>query len=340
MLQTLVHLMFSDGETIQFAAQSGRRLMDEATRNGIRLASDCKTGTCLTCKCDLKAGSVDYEDIDEIALSDEEQSAGAIVPCQARATSSRIELALSYTRASQFPPKSRRISVTEVARLSASVYEVIGKVQGGQMFPFLSGQYVNITVPGAIAVRSYSMMTAPGDDQVGFLIRTLPSGAMSEYLTERCKVGDVLTIKGPFGKFYRRDDVDSMILVAGGTGLAPILSILRDLEKMGRTSARMFLAFGVTDERDAFYLDRLDALKTRFPNLTTAVAAMHHEAGWSGRSGTAVDLLDANVLPALEAATAYLCGPPPMIRSARLRLEALGVGQAQIYAEEYQPSGT
>jgi benzoate/toluate 1,2-dioxygenase reductase subunit len=339
MNKATIELEFSDGESTRFVADNDLSLVDAARQAGVRLATDCLSGTCQTCKCDLVRGEVGYDDADEIALEDNEREAGAILPCQARPISSEIKLRLSYTRASQFPPRTRKLRLSSISRVSDSVYEVRGGCQGGKMFPFLAGQYVNLKIPGADTIRSFSMMTAPGQDEIGFLIRTISEGAMSNYLTRLAKVGDVLQMTGPFGTFYRRRTTGPRIMVAGGTGLAPILSILRDLQQDGDASGPIVLAFGVNSDRDAFYHSELGALMSVFDNLKVLRAARTHSDSWQGRSGTAVDLLDSAIEKTGSGATVYLCGPPPMVESARSKLLASGVDRSRIFAEEFQPSG-
>lgn len=339
MTGTSVELTFSDREVVSFIADKSVSLLEAARKNGVHLASDCLSGTCQTCKCAMTGGEIAYEDERAISLDDGARAAGAILPCQAKPVSDAIKLNLPYTRTSQLPRRARKFLITAIKRVSDSVFEVIGKCQGGRMFAYLPGQYVNLTVPGTTIIRSYSMMTPPEQDEIGFLIRTLPNGAMSTYLSTSAKAGDVLPMTGPFGTFYRRRETGTCIMIAGGTGLAPVLSMLRERARRRDTAGPIVIAFGVNTDRDLFYRTELEALKATFPDLHVLVAAMSHGDGWRDSTGTAVDLLTGDLVGVPSAATAYLCGPPPMVESARHKLLEMGVSRAQIFAEEFQPTG-
>ncbi|MEP9355435.1 2Fe-2S iron-sulfur cluster binding domain-containing protein [Xanthobacter sp. KR7-65] len=339
MTVTTIELTFSDREVVSFIADRSMSLMEAAAKNGVRLASDCLSGTCQTCKCEMASGKIAYEDEHEIALDDGERAAGAILPCQAKPLSDVIRLSMPYTRISQLPRRSRKLVITAIRRVSDSVFEVAGKCHGGRMFAFLPGQYVNLSVPGTDAVRSYSMMTPPEQEEVGFLIRALPNGAMSTYLSASAKAGDVLSITGPFGTFYRRRETGTCIMVAGGTGLAPMLSMLRERARRRDTDGPVVIAFGVNTDRDLFYRNELEALKAIFPGLRVLVAAMSHGDDWQDATGTAVDLVTSDLIGPPPTATAYLCGPPAMVEGARRKLLDMGMSREQIFAEEFQPTG-
>src|SRR5699024_2863745 len=118
-------------------------------------------------------------------------------------------------------------------------------------------QYMNIAVPETDQARSYSFSSGPKADSASFMVRNTPGGAMSTYLTERAAVGDRLTISGPFGTFFLRPPQRRVLLLAGGTGLAPILSILEKLENDG-TGHPVHLVYGVTSDSDVVRLDVLD----------------------------------------------------------------------------------
>ena len=143
--------------------------------------------------------------------------------------------------------------ITEFTRLSPSTVSFAIEIPNRDELVFLPGQYVNIAVPGTDESRSYSFSNAPDDKSLTFLVKLTPGGVMSTYLDERAKVGDQLTFTGPNGSFFLREGQGPALLLAGGTGLAPILSILRKMRSGG--SRPMHLIYGVNTDDDAVELE-------------------------------------------------------------------------------------
>jgi NAD(P)H-flavin reductase len=202
---------------------------------------------------------------------------------------------------------------------------------------FLPGQYVKIAVPGAGAWRSYSFANAPAEDrEAEFFIRVLDQGVMSEYVAGRVAVGGMLEIEGAFGHFYLRPSPRPVLMVAGGTGLAPMLSMLEHMSRTGHHPSRLSLLYGVNRADEFFALERLEAHATKL-GLDVRLAAVEGGGPSGTRAGVVTDLLD-GIADASER-DAYLCGPPGMIVAAQTRLQQAGVPSPRIYAEKFLPSG-
>jgi NAD(P)H-flavin reductase/ferredoxin len=332
-----IELIFSDGERFTFAARADESVLAAARRHGLAMASDCESGECQTCRGTLRSGAVDYPDGLAISLTDAEVATGAARCCVARPRADLI-VELPYNRASLLPVKTAYLSVVAVERLCDSAVALRGKLMRNAKLAFYAGQYVNLTVPGTTHQRAYSMANSPEEpDALEFLVRLLPGGAMSEFLRAGPAPGTVIALKGPHGVFYRRERDAPMLMIAGGTGLAPMLSMLRQLVARGASRRRITLCFGVTASGDLFGLDALDRLAETLPGLERRVAIMRPDAGWSGVAGLVTDLLRPDDLA--QSPDAYLCGPPPMIAAARAWLTAHGLPPAHIFAEEFVPTG-
>jgi NAD(P)H-flavin reductase len=203
-------------------------------------------------------------------------------------------------------------------------------------FPFYAGQYANLTVPGTTQRRAYSMANPPEPSApLEFLVRLLDGGAMSDFLRAGPAPGTVIELKGPHGTFYLRESTAPLLMVAGGTGLAPILSMLEQLARRG-TQRRITLCFGVTRRGDLFGLDRLARLADALPGLERRVAMVEPDETWSGVRGAATDLLQP--ADAAAAPDAYLCGPPAMVAAGRSWLAAQGLAPDRVFAEEFVPT--
>jgi NAD(P)H-flavin reductase/ferredoxin len=334
----VIHLLFADGERFTLPARDDETVLNAARRHGLSLASDCESGDCQTCAATLKAGDVVYPDDFESTLTDADRAAGIMLSCMASARGD-VTLELPYTRASLLPVRTAYLSVTAVERLCDSAVALRGTLMRNAKLEFYAGQYVNLTVPNTTHVRAYSMSSPPEEPAaLEFLVRLLDTGAMSDFLRATPAPGTVITLKGPYGVFYRRERDAPMLMVAGGTGLAPMLSMLRQLAARGASRRRITLCFGVTAQGDLFGIHEIDRLAEILPGLERRVAVMTPDAAWTGVRGVVTDLLQPADLEQLP--DAYLCGPPPMIAAARDWLTAHGLPPVHIYAEEFTPSGT
>jgi benzoate/toluate 1,2-dioxygenase reductase subunit len=200
---------------------------------------------------------------------------------------------------------------------------------------FLPGQYVNVTVPGTGAHRSYSFSSAPGGDEASFLIRNLPGGVMSGYLSDRAQPGDAVTLTGPMGAFYLRPVTRPQLWLAGGTGLAPFLSMLEQLAEQG-TDQPVRLYYAVTRAADLVELDRVQALAARIGGVEviTILAAAGDD---HPRKGFVTDHLTADDLNGGDV-DVYLCGPPPMVDAVRTHFATLGVEPGNFFYEKFNPT--
>lgn len=326
-------LEFADGERVPVAFRPGATVFEAARSGGIRLAHDCLAGTCATCKGTLVAGSVDYAvPTDDLALvpgRDDE-----VLACSAR-MQSPVHVRFDYTRASVIPAKKRKLRVTHVERQGTRVWRVLCRSE--RKIDFLPGQYVRVTPPGLAAPRAFSPASLP-DHEVEFLIREVDQGAMSLYLAQRCAVGDVWEMTGPFGTFHRRHARAPALYVAGGTGLAPIVSLLREQQRLGAPQAPARLVFGVARAEELFYRDALAHLQREMPQLGLDICVGADAVPGAVR-GTVLDAITASHVEALGAdGVAYMCGPPGMLQAVRRTLQSFGLREDRLLCEEFVAS--
>lgn len=309
---TDIAITFADGERLVFPCPPEGSVLAAAERAGHALAHNCRAGTCRTCVASLPHG-------------------GEVLLCQQPARPG-FAAGVSYRRTELSAPTLRRAKINGFERLSRSVWRLRCRLQFP--LPFLPGQYVEVSLPGIDGARCFSMANAPGETEQVFYIRDLPEGAVGRYLAERAKPQDPFTVRGPFGVFYLRATPGPKLFVAGGTGLAPIMSMLRTLDKTEH-GAPLALVFGVTNAADAFALDELRELASRL-RLELIVTAQEAPGEWPGSVGTAVAALD-DVRPEFlsEAARTYLCGPPGMVAASRQAMARRGGDPARMFNEEF-----
>jgi methane monooxygenase component C len=314
-----------------------------ALRQGYILLTECREGACSTCKAYLVEGDYDELLTHSIhALSPAEEEEGFILSCRLQP---RSDLVIEYDypadRIERFAEGVWSGQVVELERRSDTVMRVVVRTLAAQeAVTFDPGQYVRLTLPAAGTSRDYSMANLASDGrELEFLIRVMPGGAFSGYIADRAKVGEMVTVEGPFGKFCLRPTPDlTPVFVAGGTGLAPIMSMLRSLAAEGSTEPTT-LVFGNTNAGDLFFGRELEELAKALPGLLVHRCLVNPGPDWPGDVGLVTDAIAAHV-ETPQAHSWYLCGPPPMIAATKDLLAGWGVPRTQIFEETFIPSGT
>jgi len=335
-----VTLVFEDGRSERIHADENDTIYIACLRNKIRILTDCLEGACATCKAHCVEGDYDLDDISEEALSEGEVSQREVLTCQMHARSDCvIEFPYESRLAIKQEPKTWICEVVAIEQVSSTVERLDVRIvtENNDGLGFLPGQYVNLSVPGTDNYRSYSFSNPPHQTEVlSFFIKVLEYGVMSDYVRERAEPGDPITMKGPFGHFYLREPVRPILMVAGGTGLAPMLSMFDQMVELGRTSQPINLLVGANEPSELFSLDVLDHYKSRGLSLKTEIAVVNGDPEWSGNVGHVTDLLHEDFIN--SEADIYLCGPPPMIEVAENWLSERGVNSKLIHSEKFLPS--
>ncbi len=329
-----IMLTFADGDRVRIASRSGETILAAARRAGIPLSSDCEVGDCQTCRATCVAGNVEYDELSSISLSQEEVDGGEILPCVTMAAGD-LELRIPYERAKLVPVKQFSVKIEEIRRLSGSVVAVTARMLGLVPLRFLPGQYVQLQVPETSEWRSYSMANAPGEERIlEFYVRLLDDGVMSRYLIERAAPGDVLRSRGPQGTFYLRSGVRPLLMVAGGTGVAPMVSMLRQMIASGEHRP-VTLCFGVTEVSDLFLVDDLAGIARSLPECELRMAIARGSPRPDFHSGFVTDLIGNE---SAVNSDIYLCGPPAMTDLARTIVTKYGAVPSSTFSERFVPT--
>ncbi|MFU8865736.1 MAG: benzoate 1,2-dioxygenase electron transfer component BenC [Rhodobacterales bacterium] len=328
-----IALNFEDGVTRVIQCDDDEKVTDAAFRQKINLPMDCRDGVCGTCKCFAEKGEYELEFYMDESMSEEEAEQGYVLTCQMIPESDCVLRVPASSAVCKTAPEAVAGAVVGVDRLSETSFAL--RVTLNKPVNFLPGQYVNVTVPGTGKHRSYSFSSAPGASEGTFLIRNLPGGVMSSYLGERAQPGDAVTLTGPMGAFYLRPIARPQLWLAGGTGLAPFLSMLEQVAEQGADHP-IVLYYAVTRAADLVELDRVQQLAGKIGNVTviTILAApedAHDRKGFVTDHVTAEDLNDGDC-------DVYLCGPPPMVDAVRAHFAKLGQEPANFYFEKFNPT--
>ncbi|NBF04273.1 2Fe-2S iron-sulfur cluster binding domain-containing protein [Pseudomonas sp. Fl5BN2] len=331
-----IALNFEDGVTRFVSANAGETVADAAYRQGINIPLDCRDGACGTCKCFAEAGRYELgEDYIEDALSADEAEQGFVLTCQMRALSDcvvRVPASSAVCRAGQ---ASFDAQISRLQQLSDSTIALSIKGEALSRLAFLPGQYVNLGVPGSGQTRAYSFSSLQRDGEVSFLIRNVPGGLMSSFLTGRALAGDSMTLAGPLGSFYLRDIRRPLLLLAGGTGLAPFTAMLEKIAEQG-SEHPLHLIYGVTNDFDLVELDRLEDFAARIPHFSFSACVASPESQYP-RKGYVTQHIEPAHLNQGDV-DVYLCGPPPMVEAVSRYIREQGIVPANFYFEKFAAS--
>jgi NAD(P)H-flavin reductase/ferredoxin len=334
-----IELTTRDGQAFGFACAPGQDVLAAAAAAEITLPSQCRRGSCGACHATVTEGAYSLGEHSADALPSGDPQ--AVLLCRTTPSGDlRVAAPYDHTKVLLQPVAVRtaRIAVLETIAEDTCRLELLLEPDdaNGSAAEFEAGQFVELALPEAGVRRPFSLAnTSNWEGRLEFLIRLRPEGEFSAYLRERAQQGDVLTVHGPQGGFGMiADSLRPRWFVAGGTGLAPVLSMLRRMaEYQEMNDARLF--FGVNRESELFMLDELDALQAALPQLRVELCVREAADGWRGANGTPVDALAAALADAGAAPDLYVCGPPAMVSAAQAVAARSRVPSAQFVSERF-----
>src|SRR5690625_3053700 len=329
-----VALSFEDGVTRIIRVGAFETIMDAAYKARINIPSDCRDGACGTCKSLCISGTFDPGDFIDDAMTEDELERGYILPCLAEPESDMIievpgTSEMAKTSASEF-----EATISELTHHSDSTVSFSLDVTDRENLAFLPGQYMNVTVPGTDQIRSYSFSSCLKDEVSSFMVRITPQGAMSDYLRDRAAEGDKITMSGPYGSFFLRAPQRRMLLLAGGTGLAPLLSMLEKMVNDNETQPA-HLIYGVSNDIDVVGLELLEAYTEKLPNFTYSYCVANPESVHENKGYVTGFITDEHLDDGND--DVYLCGPPPMVNAVEGWFRDEGITPANFYLERFAP---
>ena len=338
-----VHTVRLEPVGVEMEVEEGETVLDAAFRQGVALPHGCKEGQCSACKCILNEGDIEMLKYSTFALSDPERENGQILLCRTLVYSD-IEVELLNFDEEEL---SRSIAVKEfkgrLTNVEPLTHDIVRiAIELDEPMKFWAGQFVDLTLADAGITRSYSMGNPPSEPKrLEFIIKKYPGGAFSTAIDE-AGIGAPITLKGPYGSCSRRENREGpMILVGGGSGMAPLLSILMDQAASGETRPVRFY-YGARTAKDLFKLDLFNELEAKMPDFKFVPALSDPEEGdgWTGEVGFIHEVLRRHIMDMddIEEADAYGCGPPPMIDSATPIMHIAGIDPARMYFDKFTPA--
>jgi CDP-4-dehydro-6-deoxyglucose reductase len=320
-----------------FSVAPERPVLDAALDAGLNLPHSCKGGNCGACRVRLLEGEVTYPNGRPLGLSDTEVADGFILLCQARAVSDlRIE---AFERSTPDESIIKRVPgrIVRTQPLSHDVMGVFLRLPAAESFDFQPGQYIDVMLPGGRR-RSFSIASPPHDSRLLELhVRRVQGGEFTDPLFAdphvHPKRSMLLSIEGPLGQFVYRPTDAPMLLVGGGTGLAPLKSILRHVIE-NDLPRRMTLYWGVRSERDLYAHGELMELVRRAPAFHYEAVLSEPSSAWTGRRGWVHEavLQDFELLAATDI---YASGPPAMIAAVRGEFALRGADPSRVFFDSF-----
>lgn len=319
---------------VVFHVEPEEKLLEAATRQGIRIYSECEFGGCGTCRIKVVQGAVQYEDdFLPMSLSDEEHAEGFAAACQAM-LSENIKVSLSNHI--DVLPETQELSleVAEVCELTQGVRKLV--LQGAELtnVPYLPGQYLNILLDDGRS-RSFSMSGATAQQgQVQLHVREIEGGRFTQSELPALPVGQRLQVQLPMGTFYYHErDWRPMIFMATGTGIAPIRAILESLLD-DEDCPPVHVYWGMRRVEDLYLAQEFEQWASRLCDFNFTPVLSAPDSSWTGKTGYIQDAVCADYDDLSEHAF-YLCGAPLMIQDARKKLLAQQADSRYIYADAF-----
>ena len=306
-------------------------VLTAALRQGIDFPNSCRVGGCATCKCTLVEGEVKELTETGYLLSAEEIEQGTILACQSvPKTDVRIEVDLSKNAGK----RKVRGRVVAQEKVTHDITHLL--VQLDEPLDYRAGQFANLSFDARPGVtRSYSFATPSRDDgKVGFFVRKVPGGQLSTLVNDEDVRGQTVVLEGPQGDFWLREGDAPVVMVAGGSGLPPILAMLEEAVTAG-VSRSVTLLFGAREAKDLYALEAIESIRRRWKGSFRFVPVLSNaegDASWTGERGFVTEKLRALVE---EGSHAYLCGPPVMIDAAVEQLGKLGVARDHVHFDRF-----
>ncbi|HEY9135843.1 MAG TPA: 2Fe-2S iron-sulfur cluster binding domain-containing protein [Pseudomonadales bacterium] len=315
---------------------SKETILHAALKQGIKFPHSCRVGGCAMCKCQLKEGKVKELTEKSYILSAEELQTNYILACQSLPKSD-VSIAVDFSRA-EIPEhvlEKTKGKIVAQNKLTHDIAEIV--ITTERPIEYTAGQFAELSVPDVTDLpRSYSFAQAPGknDQELHFFVRAVPNGELSNWLLGDKATGTEVTLEGPYGDFYLRSGDGPMLCIAGGSGLAPVLSLLEDALIKGCKRKAVFL-FGARSQKDLYCLEAIEKIAAQWQGDFKFVPVLSEEpedSGWAGARGFVTAAMAEYCSKDHQL---YMCGPPPMIDAAIDEAKKIGIEDSQIHFDKF-----
>jgi len=324
-------------EKLHFPCEANETVLDAALKQGVALSYGCKNGLCGSCKGQLISGQISYADGQPDGISNEEVRDGDVLFCKAIPLSD-LSIRVKVVRQDQvIQVKKLPARVKQVTHLSDDVIRLILQLPAIEPFNFKAGQWINFILKDG-KKRAFSIANAPNEqNELELQIRHALGGVFTDYVFNNMQVGAVLQIEGPHGTFYYQQDENAILLVAGGTGFAPIKGILEQVLE-NKPDYPIHLFWGLRTEKDLYLQDLIKQWTDQHGIQYTPVLSEPGENHqWDGKTGYVHEAV-LQQYPKLSEFSVYMAGPPQMIESCKKAFTAAGLDDNRLYYDSFDYS--
>ena len=311
----------------------GDTILNAALKSGVQFPHGCQSGNCGACKSRLFSGDIQMSPYSEFALTKEEEESGLILACRSVPWSDCDLAYLEEDDLATFPIRELDCRVQKIEQYTHDIVRVCLDINSGGPFNFASGQYAKVSFD-KFPSRDYSMANLPTDNFIEFHIRQISGGLTSTHANKKLVIGETVSLEGPFGvSYFRENHTGPLIAIGGGSGLAPINSIVETaLEKNRKRPIHLY--FGARDTRDVYLESHFSNLANNHENFTYTCVLSEPKEHTKYRTGHLFEAVS-NDFNSLDGAKAYLAGPPIMVETCVKELCDLGIRQEDCHADAF-----
>lgn len=324
---------------VSFEVPSGQSILEAGLAQGFAMPHSCTVGTCGECKCKKEEGTVREMNNFAYVLTAEELQTDVIITCQA-APKSDVTITIPHFELKRLqPPKDFTGQITEISDLTHDTKKVSINLDAEMKFD--AGQYVQVSIDSVEGARSYSFAMPPkegGNDSIDLFIRKVEGGEFTEKLFSGALNNAVVSVHGPNGNFWLRGGRSPIICVGGGSGLAPIISLLEQAAKTLHGRPCVFF-YGARTQDDLYCMDRIKEIEQKWDGafkFVPVLSDVSSDSHWQGLTGYVNTVIDDIAGEYINADTqVYLCGPPPMIDAVTETVISLGIEPSNVHADKF-----
>lgn len=330
-------LITLDGEDKTFLCEPDQIILDAALQQGVTLSYGCKNGLCGSCKAKLLEGQTDYPDGKPDGITEQQAQDSEILLCKSIPCSDITIKAHLPQPAQEVEVKTLPARVKEITHLSDDVIEMILQLPAVEPFKFNAGQWIYFLLKNG-QKRAFSIANRQNDkNELQLQIRHAEGGLFTDFVFNELKPGALLQIEGPHGSFYYQPDERPVLLVAGGTGFAPIKGILEEMMAQA-VDQKIHLLWGVKSKKDLYMDDLVQDWVTQYGIEYTAVLSEPETTDkWTGEIGFVHEAVLRHYKDLSDYAV-YMAGPPQMIQSCQKSFVAAGLDTSRLYYDSFEYS--
>ena len=322
----------------ELTVEGGATLLNTLNEQELYLPSACGgKGTCGLCTCQILEGAGPVLPTETPFFTPEQLEDNMRLSCQVKVKSD-MKLMIPEDL---LTAKKYQAVVESIHDETPTIKRIRFRITDGQTIEFKAGQYVQLLAPPypgnpESVFRAYSIASSPSEqDAIELIIGYVEEGLVTTYVHQHLEVGDEVSFNGPFGDFYLRNSDDEIIFIAVGTGVAPIRSILFQMQEEGIQRPATFY-FGARTEKDLVCADEMKTFQEAMPHFTykPVLSRVGEESDWTGDKGRVTDSIE-KYLTDVEDKEAYMCGSPVMIQSAMEKLKEKGCPKDKIFFDDF-----